>query len=140
MGYVVADETNTGGGASIGRDVETEGGKFVGRDETINVSYENNNILLGIQEKLNRLSDSTTFEFRMQERDTQVLRREVDKLLSDVAAIRRDVDGVILVKLAPTATNAPPIAPIWLIILLIGIFIFSFIIVFILLWLVRKSF
>lgn len=50
MGCEVADhETNTNGGSAIRGNIETGGGKFVGRDS---ISYENNEYLQFIRDQL----------------------------------------------------------------------------------------
>ena len=123
--YVVADETTTGGGANLGGDVNTGGGDFAGRDkirQIVNVERDN-------------LDDLRT--------DIHLIKDDIAELKFaeyDMRARIEDLRREIVRSQPPQATSAQPLSPVGLAILLVCIFIVSFVVAFILFLFVRKSF
>ena len=134
----MAEKIHTGGGSAIGGNVGTGGGNFTGRDSQrtdVNISLENNDILLRLQTQLSRLADTTAFEFKMLERDIQDIQREEDKLASEVAQMRQEF---VLLRLTPATTSAPPLTHYQLYFTIGATLIFSLLIAFVLFFMVRN--
>jgi hypothetical protein len=69
------NSVSTSGGLYNSGDV-TSGKDFIGRDQN-NFSSQNNDLLLAIDAKFNRLLDNVNFEFKMLERDLQNIRKDI---------------------------------------------------------------
>ena len=123
----MADAIDTGGGASVGGDVGTGGGDVIGRDEIKQV----------VNVELDSLTDLRT-DIAFVKRDILELKFAEYDIRARIEDLRREI--VRSQQPMPQVTNAQPLTPAWLIVLLIAIFMFTFVVIFGLFYLVRKSF
>lgn len=92
------NETNTGGGGNIGRDVGTGGGDFAGRDtqeQNVNVSLANNDHLQAVRHQLSRIEDNTSYRLGFIERDIKDVQRDQLALRGELNQFKSEIKAEI---------------------------------------------
>ena len=92
------NETNTGGGASTGNDVNTRGGDFIGRDspeQNVSIILANNDHLQAVRSQLSRIEDNNNYRLAFIERDIKDVQRDQLALRSELGQFKTEIKAEI---------------------------------------------